>query len=49
MVAGTDMIPERWRFQRWKLWMRIEFVGWWIVWLAGLATYLNWYGAPRVR
>jgi len=26
MVAGTDMIPERWRFQRWKLWMRIEFM-----------------------
>jgi hypothetical protein len=48
-VAGTDIVPERWRFRRWKLRMRIELGAWWIVWLAGLATYLTWYGAPRAR
>src|ERR1700747_100699 len=24
LVAGTDFLPHSWRFQRWKLWMRIE-------------------------
>jgi|SRR6516164_5690125 uncharacterized membrane protein YozB (DUF420 family) len=43
-VAGTNAIPERWRFRRWKLWMRIELLAWWIVLLAGITTYLTWYG-----
>jgi uncharacterized membrane protein YozB (DUF420 family) len=45
MVAGTGILPKSWRFQRWKLWMRIELVLWWIVLLAGLGTYWVWYAA----
>jgi uncharacterized membrane protein YozB (DUF420 family) len=47
LVAGTDILPPAWRFQRWKLWMRIELVLWWVVLLSGLGTYYFWYGAPR--
>jgi uncharacterized membrane protein YozB (DUF420 family) len=49
LVAGTNMVPERWRFRRWKLWMRLEFVSWWVVLLMGLVTYVTWYGAPHLR
>src|ERR1700688_2582701 len=44
--AGSGILPKSWRFQRWKLWMRIELVLWWIVLLAGLGTYWVWY-VPR--
>jgi uncharacterized membrane protein YozB (DUF420 family) len=39
LVAGTNLIPDRWRFRRYKLWMRTELVLWWAVLLAGIATY----------
>jgi len=26
LVTGTDLLPQRWRFQRWKLRMRIELI-----------------------
>lgn len=39
LVAGTTWIPERFRFRRYKLWMRTELVLWWGVVLAGLTTY----------
>jgi uncharacterized membrane protein YozB (DUF420 family) len=39
LVAGTTWIPERFRFRRYKLWMRTELVLWWAVVLAGLTTY----------
>ena len=29
LVAATSIVPERLRFQRWKLWMRTELVLWW--------------------
>ena len=46
-VAGTSWIPERWRFRRYKLWMRTELALWWSVVVFGLTTYLVWYaGAP---
>jgi uncharacterized membrane protein YozB (DUF420 family) len=48
LVAGTDVVPERWRFRRWKLWMRVELAVWWMVLLSGIGTYLIWYGPPRV-
>jgi uncharacterized membrane protein YozB (DUF420 family) len=48
LVAGTDVIPERWRFRRWKLWMRVELATWWVVLLLGIGTYFIWYGVPRV-
>lgn len=29
LVAGTNIVPRRLRFQRWKLWMRAELALWW--------------------
>jgi uncharacterized membrane protein YozB (DUF420 family) len=46
LVAGTNLIPERFRFRRYKLWMRTELVLWWSVVLFGLTTYLVWYVLP---
>jgi uncharacterized membrane protein YozB (DUF420 family) len=43
LAAGTRILPETWRFKRWKLWMRIELALWWIVLLMGVATYWVWY------
>lgn len=39
LVAGTTWIPERFRFRRYKLWMRTEVALWWAVVVAGLTTY----------
>jgi uncharacterized membrane protein YozB (DUF420 family) len=49
LVAGTDILPQSWRFQRWKLWMRIELALWWVVLLTGSWTYQIWYAAPWSR
>jgi uncharacterized membrane protein YozB (DUF420 family) len=49
LVAGTDILPQAWRFQRWKLWMRIELALWWVVLLTGSGTYLIWYTAQWLR
>ena len=38
LVAGTHALPTTWRFQRWKLWMRIELILWWVVLLSGIGT-----------
>lgn len=46
LVAGTNLVPERWRFRRYKLWMRTELVLWWLVVALGLAIYYVWYAAP---
>lgn len=46
LVAGTNLLPERWRFRRYKRWMRVELVLWWAVVLLGLSTYLVWYYPP---
>jgi uncharacterized membrane protein YozB (DUF420 family) len=46
IVAGTTILPQWLRFNRWKLWMRTEIVLWVIVLLGGLATYCAWYMAP---
>ena len=43
LVAGTNILPQAWRFRRWKLWMRVELALWWIVLLTGIATYFIWY------
>lgn len=43
LVAGTTWIPERWRFRRYKLWMRTELALWWSVLIAGVTTYYVWY------
>lgn len=49
LVAGTNVLPETWRIQHWKLWMRIELILWWIVLLTGFGTYYFWYAAPNLH
>ena len=46
IVAGTNLLPVRLRFKRWKLWMRTELVLWAIVLVSGVGTYCAWYVAP---
>ena len=43
LVAGTNALPERWRFRRYKTWMRAALLTWWATMLLGVATYLRWY------
>ena len=45
LVAGTKTLPETWRFNRWKFWMRVELALWWTVLLMGVVTYWIWYVA----
>jgi uncharacterized membrane protein YozB (DUF420 family) len=40
--AGTDWLPDRLRFQNYKLWMRTTLALWWSVILLGVATYYVW-------
>ncbi len=46
LVAGTNVLPARWRFRNWKRWMRAEFLLWLVVVISGLGTYYAWYIAP---
>jgi hypothetical protein len=46
LVAGTNLVPERFRFRRYKVWMRAVLGLWWAVFLAGLATYYYWFVMP---
>ncbi len=46
LVAGTNRIPERFRFRRYKLWMRTVLGLWWSVVIVGLLTYYVWYVSP---
>ena len=48
LVAGTDLVPQTWRIQRWKLWMRVELALWWMALAAGIVTYFIWY-VPSMR
>jgi uncharacterized membrane protein YozB (DUF420 family) len=43
LAVGTDILPRRLRISRWKLWMRIELVLWWLVIVTGVLTYHVWY------
>jgi uncharacterized membrane protein YozB (DUF420 family) len=43
VVAGTNFLPQSWRFRRWKLWMRIELALWLVVLLTGFGIYFIWY------
>lgn len=45
LVAGTNLLPARLKFHRWKFWMRFELALWWLVLLTGIGTYLYWYTA----
>ncbi|MCI4356457.1 MAG: DUF420 domain-containing protein [Thermoplasmata archaeon] len=46
LVAGTNLIPERFRFREYKWWMRTLLCLWWGVLLLGLTTYYFWFLAP---
>jgi uncharacterized membrane protein YozB (DUF420 family) len=48
LVAGTKLLPQWVRIQRWKLWMRVELAIWWVSLGAGMATYYIWY-VPAAR
>jgi hypothetical protein len=39
LVAATTLVPERFRFRRYKLVMRSELLLWWVVLLTGVSTY----------
>jgi uncharacterized membrane protein YozB (DUF420 family) len=43
LVAGTNIVPRRFRITNFKLWMRIVLVLWWLVLALGMATYVRWY------
>jgi uncharacterized membrane protein YozB (DUF420 family) len=47
VAAGTNWLPEGWRFRRYKLWMRTMLGLWWSVLLLGLLTYYVWYVSPN--
>jgi uncharacterized membrane protein YozB (DUF420 family) len=46
LVAGAKLLPERFRFTRYKPWMRLALVLWWLDLVLGLATYYRWYILP---
>ena len=48
LSAGTALLPEKLRINRYKFWMRTVLALWWIVILLGLATYARWY-VPRTK
>lgn len=39
LVAGTGLVPPRWRFKDYRGWMRTLFVLWWTTILLGIAIY----------
>jgi uncharacterized membrane protein YozB (DUF420 family) len=43
LAAGTNLLPQKLRLTRYKLWMRAVLVAWWLVVLLGLVTYARWY------
>ena len=43
LAAGTNLLPEKFRITKYKLWMRTVLVLWWVVLVLGVATYSRWY------
>ena len=43
VAAGTNLLPNKLRIKRYKLWMRTVLMAWWVVLFFGLATYARWY------
>jgi hypothetical protein len=43
LAAGTSVLPEKFRINRYKLWMRTVLGLWWVVLALGMATYTRWY------
>src|SRR5947209_6230490 len=43
MVAATNLLPPRLKFDRYRPWMRTCLALWWVVILFGIGTYYVWY------
>ncbi|HYM12520.1 MAG TPA: hypothetical protein VEU62_17415 [Bryobacterales bacterium] len=43
LAAGTNVLPQKFRLTKYKLWMRSVLALWWLVLLLGFATYARWY------
>jgi uncharacterized membrane protein YozB (DUF420 family) len=43
LSAGTNVLPEKLRITKYKVWMRTVLALWWVVLLLGMATYARWY------
>ena len=43
LSAGTNVLPEKLRITKYKVWMRTVLALWWAVLLLGMATYARWY------
>ena len=43
LVAATNLLPERLKFDRYRPWMRTCLALWWAVILFGVGTYYVWY------
>jgi hypothetical protein len=46
LSAGTNVLPEKIRITRYRVWMRGVLILWWLALVAGIATYVRWY-VPR--
>ena len=43
LSAGTNLLPDKLRITKYKVWMRTVLALWWVVLLLGMATYARWY------
>ena len=43
LAAGTELLPAKFRIQRYNIWMRSVLLLWWMVLFLGMATYTRWY------
>ena len=43
LVAGTHVLPDRWRFSDYRKWMRATLLLWWLTLALGIATYVRWH------
>ena len=46
LVAGTKLLPERFRFKYYKRWMWTALLLWWLDLVLGIGLYYRWYVMP---
>jgi uncharacterized membrane protein YozB (DUF420 family) len=49
LVAGTSLIPRKFRFSNYRRWMWIVFMLWWVAFGLGCVVYYRWYVDPPDR
>jgi len=47
LAAGTEILPEKFRLDRYRFWMRSVLVLWWMVLFLGIGTYARSYATWR--